>query len=56
MLRLSPLRAGRGRLNPIEEAELGPVDEVRILHLQLVRTLQACIDGRIGPGCHLLFH
>ena len=31
---LRPLRNGRGRLNPIEEAELGPVDGVRILHLQ----------------------
>ena len=31
---LGPLRAGRGRLNPIEEAELGPVDGLRVLHLQ----------------------
>jgi SAM-dependent methyltransferase len=31
---LAPLRAGRGRLNPIEEAELGPVDGLRVLHLQ----------------------
>jgi SAM-dependent methyltransferase len=31
---LRPLREGRGRLTPIEEAELGPVDGVRILHLQ----------------------
>jgi hypothetical protein len=29
-----PLREGRGRLTPIDEAELGPVDGVRILHLQ----------------------
>jgi SAM-dependent methyltransferase len=28
------LRAGRGRLNPIEEAELGPVADRRVLHLQ----------------------
>jgi SAM-dependent methyltransferase len=28
------LRAGRGRLNPIEEAELGPLDGLRVLHLQ----------------------
>jgi hypothetical protein len=28
------LRAGQGRLNPIEEAELGPVDGLRVLHLQ----------------------
>lgn len=31
---LAPLRAGRGRLNPIEEAELGPVAGLRIAHLQ----------------------
>jgi len=31
---LTPLREGRGRLNPIEEAELGPVSSKRILHLQ----------------------
>ena len=31
---LAPLRAGRGRLNPIEEAELDPVDGLRVLHLQ----------------------
>ena len=31
---LGPLRAGRGRLHPIEEAELGPVDGLRLLHLQ----------------------
>jgi SAM-dependent methyltransferase len=31
---LGPLRAGRGRLHPIEEAELGPVAGQRILHLQ----------------------
>src|SRR5580704_9547872 len=31
---LRPLREGRGRLTPIEEAELGPVDRLRILHLQ----------------------
>ena len=31
---LSRLRMGRGTLNPIEEAELGPVDGLRILHLQ----------------------
>ena len=31
---LSALRAGRGILNPIEEAELGPVAGLRILHLQ----------------------
>ncbi len=31
---LTSLRAGRGRLNAIEEAELGPVDGLRILHLQ----------------------
>ncbi len=30
----SALRSGRGRLHPIEEAELGPVDGLRILHLQ----------------------
>ena len=30
----SALRRGRGRLQPIEEAELGPVDGLRILHLQ----------------------
>ena len=28
------LRAGQGRLDPIEEAELGPVDGLRVLHLQ----------------------
>ena len=31
---LTSLRAGRGRLNAIEEAELWPVDGKRILHLQ----------------------
>ncbi len=31
---LAPLRAGRGRLNAIEEAELGPVGGLRVLHLQ----------------------
>jgi len=31
---LAPLRAGHGRLNPIEEKELGPVEGRRVLHLQ----------------------
>ena len=31
---LRALRAGRGRLNPIEESELGSVTGLRILHLQ----------------------
>jgi SAM-dependent methyltransferase len=31
---LTSLRAGRGSLNAIEEAELGPVDGKRVLHLQ----------------------
>jgi SAM-dependent methyltransferase len=31
---LESLRAGRGRLNPIEEAELGPINGLRVLHLQ----------------------
>jgi SAM-dependent methyltransferase len=31
---LAPLRAGRGRLNAIEEVELGSVDGLRVLHLQ----------------------
>jgi len=31
---LSDLRAGRGKLNALEEAELGPVDGLRVLHLQ----------------------
>lgn len=31
---LAPLRAGRGRLHPIEDAELGPVAGLRVLHLQ----------------------
>jgi len=31
---LSDLRAGQGRLNAIEEAELGPVAGLRVLHLQ----------------------
>ncbi|MFZ1425872.1 MAG: class I SAM-dependent methyltransferase [Geminicoccaceae bacterium] len=31
---LGPLRAGRGRLHPIEEAELRPVAGLRVLHLQ----------------------
>jgi SAM-dependent methyltransferase len=31
---LAPLRAGQGRLHPIEEAELGLVEGRRILHLQ----------------------
>ena len=29
-----PLRSGRGALTPIEEAEIGPVDGLHILHLQ----------------------
>ena len=28
------MRNGRGKLTPIEEAEIGPVDGLRILHLQ----------------------
>jgi SAM-dependent methyltransferase len=31
---LAPLRAGQGRLDPIVEAELGPVAGLRVLHLQ----------------------
>lgn len=31
---LAPLRAGRGKLNPIEEAELGEVRGLDVLHLQ----------------------
>ena len=31
---LKSLRAGRGRLNPIEEAEIGPLEGLRVLHLQ----------------------
>lgn len=31
---LASLRAGPGVLNPIEEAELGPVAGLRVLHLQ----------------------
>lgn len=31
---LAPLRAGRGKLNPIEEAELGEVSGLEVLHLQ----------------------
>lgn len=31
---LAPLRAGHARLNAIEEAELGSVDGLRVLHLQ----------------------
>ena len=31
---LSALRAGRGTLNPIEEAEIGPIAGLRVLHLQ----------------------
>jgi len=31
---LAPLRAGRGRLYAIEDAELGPVAGLRVLHLQ----------------------
>jgi SAM-dependent methyltransferase len=31
---LAPLRAGRGRLSAIEEAELGPVAGLRVVHLQ----------------------
>ena len=31
---LGPLRAGKGRLHPIEEAELRPVAGLRVLHLQ----------------------
>jgi hypothetical protein len=31
---LSALRAGRGSLTPIEETELGPVEGLRLLHLQ----------------------
>jgi len=31
---LGPLRAGQGRLDPLVEAELGPVAGLRVLHLQ----------------------
>jgi len=31
---LTDIRSGNGTMNPIEEAELGPVDGLRILHLQ----------------------
>lgn len=31
---LAPLRAGRGKLHPIEEAELGTVEGLEIIHLQ----------------------
>lgn len=31
---LAPLQSGHGRLTPIEEAEIGPVDGLQILHLQ----------------------
>jgi hypothetical protein len=31
---LGPLRSGHGKLSPIEEAEIGTVDGLRILHLQ----------------------
>jgi SAM-dependent methyltransferase len=31
---LAPLRSGRGKLTPIEEAEIGPVGGLHILHLQ----------------------
>jgi SAM-dependent methyltransferase len=31
---LESLRAGRGRLNPIEEAEIPPLEGLRVLHLQ----------------------
>ena len=31
---VAALRAGRGRMSPIEEAELGPVAGLRVLHLQ----------------------
>jgi SAM-dependent methyltransferase len=31
---LTSLRAGRGELNPVEEAEIGDVDGLKVLHLQ----------------------
>lgn len=31
---LDSLRAGRGQLHPIEEAEIGPLEGLRVLHLQ----------------------
>jgi len=31
---LKPLRAGRGVLNPVDEAEIGEVEGLRVLHLQ----------------------
>jgi len=31
---LAPLRSGHGQLTPIEEAEIGLVDGLHILHLQ----------------------
>ena len=31
---LNPLRAGRGVLNPVDEAEIGEVEGLRVLHLQ----------------------
>ena len=49
---LAPLRAGRGRLNPIEEAKLGPVGGLRVLHLQchFGGTVAKTASGTSGSG------
>jgi SAM-dependent methyltransferase len=50
---LAPLRAGRGRLDAIVEAELGPVAGLRVLHLQChvgVDTLALAQRGADATG------
>jgi len=50
---LAPLRAGHGRLNAIEEAELGPVAGLRVLHLQChfgADTLSLAQRGAVVTG------
>jgi hypothetical protein len=46
---LSDLRAGRGKLNAIEEAELPPVEGKRLAHLQCHFGADSLADlGRLG--------
>src|ERR1700758_1225835 len=46
---LSDLRAGHGRLNAIEEAELPPVGKKRVLHLQCYFGRDSLTLAQRGP-------
>jgi len=49
---ITSLRAGRGRLNPIEEAEIGAVAGLRVLHLQCHFGRDSLILAQRGTGGH----